>query len=313
MGLHGPGASRNGAGIRGGAAALGGRRAEPAGRAHRAHRRAVSRDSARRDLRRRSRSQRRARHSDQEPAHIDDRAVDVDQGALGQRAWPKLHREAARANPSPPRWRTAWTSRGTRPCSCSTWAAARSTSPCWTWASDRRRSRTVPAGDAHLGGDDLDRALALWLAKEAKALGAAVDPRGALQAAARARALSGATEVVPMPGAGDEDAGRGRCWRRCARRRCATCVCRWRTPRRPPAIKPRGAAGGEPREEGRETKQQKNGSAVRPRAFSGRRDQNAGGASFRGEHVRPATDAGLWTRTRSWHWAPPRTPARWRA
>ena len=57
-------------------------------------------------------------------------------------------------------------------------------------------------GDAHLGGDDLDRAVALWLAKEAKALGAAVDPRGALQAARRAREkLSDATEViVPMPG-----------------------------------------------------------------------------------------------------------------
>jgi len=35
-------------------------------------------------------------------------------------------------------------------------------------------------GDAHLGGDDLDRAVAVWLAKEAKILGAIVDPRGAL-------------------------------------------------------------------------------------------------------------------------------------
>ena len=32
-------------------------------------------------------------------------------------------------------------------------------------------------GDAHLGGDDLDRAVAVWLAKEAKTLGAVVDPR----------------------------------------------------------------------------------------------------------------------------------------
>ena len=57
-------------------------------------------------------------------------------------------------------------------------------------------------GDAHLGGDDLDRAVAVWLAKEAKALGATVDPRGALQAARRAREkLSENTEVVvPMPG-----------------------------------------------------------------------------------------------------------------
>ena len=30
-------------------------------------------------------------------------------------------------------------------------------------------------GDPHLGGDDLDRALALWLAREAEALGAGVD------------------------------------------------------------------------------------------------------------------------------------------
>jgi heat shock protein 1/8 len=44
--------------------------------------------------------------------------------------------------------------------------------------------------------------VALWLAKEAKALGATVDPRGALQAARRAREkLSENTEVVvPMPG-----------------------------------------------------------------------------------------------------------------
>ena len=57
-------------------------------------------------------------------------------------------------------------------------------------------------GDAHLGGDDLDRAVAVWLSKEAKALGASVDPRGALQAARRAREkLSDAAEVdVPMPG-----------------------------------------------------------------------------------------------------------------
>jgi molecular chaperone DnaK len=57
-------------------------------------------------------------------------------------------------------------------------------------------------GDAHLGGDDLDRAVAVWLAKEAKLMGATVDPRGALQAARRAREkLSDATEVVvPMPG-----------------------------------------------------------------------------------------------------------------
>ena len=57
-------------------------------------------------------------------------------------------------------------------------------------------------GDPHLGGDDLDRALALWLAREAEALGAGVDPRGALMAARRARErLSEETEtVVPMPG-----------------------------------------------------------------------------------------------------------------
>ena len=57
-------------------------------------------------------------------------------------------------------------------------------------------------GDAHLGGDDLDRALAVWLAKEAKNLNAQVDPRGALMAAQRARErLSDAMEVaIPMPG-----------------------------------------------------------------------------------------------------------------
>ena len=57
-------------------------------------------------------------------------------------------------------------------------------------------------GDAHLGGDDLDRALAVWLAKEAKSLNAEVDPRGALMAARRARErLSEAMEVaIPMPG-----------------------------------------------------------------------------------------------------------------
>ena len=57
-------------------------------------------------------------------------------------------------------------------------------------------------GDAHLGGDDLDRALAVWLAKEAKNLNAQVDPRGALMAARRARErLSDAMEVaIPMPG-----------------------------------------------------------------------------------------------------------------
>ena len=44
-------------------------------------------------------------------------------------------------------------------------------------------------GDPHLGGDDLDRALALWLAREAEALGAGVDPRGALMAARRASCL----------------------------------------------------------------------------------------------------------------------------
>ena len=57
-------------------------------------------------------------------------------------------------------------------------------------------------GDAHLGGDDLDRKVALWLAREAKATGAVVDPRGALMAARRARErLSDANAVdVPMPG-----------------------------------------------------------------------------------------------------------------
>jgi len=57
-------------------------------------------------------------------------------------------------------------------------------------------------GDAHLGGDDFDRRVALWLAREAKATGAVVDPRGALMAARRARErLSDATAVdVPMPG-----------------------------------------------------------------------------------------------------------------
>ena len=42
-------------------------------------------------------------------------------------------------------------------------------------------------GDAHLGGDDLDVAIARWLSKEARALGAGVDPRGATLAARRAR------------------------------------------------------------------------------------------------------------------------------
>ena len=61
-------------------------------------------------------------------------------------------------------------------------------------------------GDAHLGGDDLDRALAVWLAKEAKSLpgglSVEIDPRGALMAARRARErLSEAMEVeIPMPG-----------------------------------------------------------------------------------------------------------------
>jgi hypothetical protein len=40
-------------------------------------------------------------------------------------------------------------------------------------------------GDNHLGGDDFDRELAVWLAKEAKEFGTVVDPRGALQAARR--------------------------------------------------------------------------------------------------------------------------------
>lgn len=57
-------------------------------------------------------------------------------------------------------------------------------------------------GDAHLGGDDLDRAVAVWLSKEARALGAVVDPRGALVASRRAReALSDKMHVdIPMPG-----------------------------------------------------------------------------------------------------------------
>ena len=57
-------------------------------------------------------------------------------------------------------------------------------------------------GDARLGGDDFDRRVALWLAREAKATGAVVDPRGALMVARRARErLSDATAVdVPMPG-----------------------------------------------------------------------------------------------------------------
>ena len=56
-------------------------------------------------------------------------------------------------------------------------------------------------GDAHLGGDDLDVAIARWLSKEARALGAGVDPRGATLAARRAREkLSAAMSVdVPMP------------------------------------------------------------------------------------------------------------------
>ena len=59
-------------------------------------------------------------------------------------------------------------------------------------------------GDPHLGGDDLDRAVAVWLAKEAKSLGAVVDPRGALMAARRAREkLSDDMKVdIPMPGGG---------------------------------------------------------------------------------------------------------------
>jgi molecular chaperone DnaK len=57
-------------------------------------------------------------------------------------------------------------------------------------------------GDIHLGGDDFDRCVAVWLAKEAKELGATVDARGALQAARRAREkLSDQPSVdIPMPG-----------------------------------------------------------------------------------------------------------------
>lgn len=56
-------------------------------------------------------------------------------------------------------------------------------------------------GDPHLGGDDFDRILAIWLAGEAKSLGASVDPRGALSVARKAReALSDQEQVeVPMP------------------------------------------------------------------------------------------------------------------
>ena len=58
-------------------------------------------------------------------------------------------------------------------------------------------------GDPHLGGDDFDRAVALWVADEATEAGlATVDPRGALQAARRAREkLSDVTEVkIRLPG-----------------------------------------------------------------------------------------------------------------
>ena len=57
-------------------------------------------------------------------------------------------------------------------------------------------------GDNHLGGDDFDRCVAVWLAKEAKELGATVDARGALQAARGAREkLSDQPSVdIPMPG-----------------------------------------------------------------------------------------------------------------
>lgn len=57
-------------------------------------------------------------------------------------------------------------------------------------------------GDANLGGDDFDRAVAEWLASEAKTLGAEVDPRGALSVARKAReALSTQDKVeIPMPG-----------------------------------------------------------------------------------------------------------------
>jgi len=56
-------------------------------------------------------------------------------------------------------------------------------------------------GDPHLGGDDFDRVIAIWLAAEAKSLGASVDPRGALSVARKAReALSDQEQVeVPMP------------------------------------------------------------------------------------------------------------------
>jgi len=56
-------------------------------------------------------------------------------------------------------------------------------------------------GDPNLGGDDFDRIIAVWLASEAKSLGADVDPRGALSVARKAReALSDQEQVeVPMP------------------------------------------------------------------------------------------------------------------
>ena len=69
-------------------------------------------------------------------------------------------------------------------------------------------------GDAHLE-DDLDRALAVWLAKEAKSLNAEVDPRGALMAARRETARR-RWRWRSRCRAGRSRHSRGRSWRGCA-------------------------------------------------------------------------------------------------
>ena len=84
--------------------------------------------------------------------------------------------------------------------------------------------RSSHGRDPHLGGDDLDRALALWLAREAEALGAGVDPRGALMArGARGTALRGDGDGRRCPAA-RRRRSRGPCSRCCASVR-GGCAC----------------------------------------------------------------------------------------
>jgi len=54
-------------------------------------------------------------------------------------------------------------------------------------------------GDPNLGGDDFDRVVSVWLAEEAKKLGAEVDPRGALIVARKAREALSEQEAVEIP------------------------------------------------------------------------------------------------------------------